>query len=287
MLLAMLVAVRRRAAHPAVSPLAEPARAVTLAAAGDARASCVSSLLGPVLDGARPERQRHRSRAGPRARLRGRAARHAVRARCRRRCGSSTRSTRSATCAPTTSRARPPSTSASRSRSAAPWASPSPRTCSRCSCSTRLLTLVDLSAGRRTRATRRRSAPAASISLLLLGSSHAAVPAGDRRHLAACRHDSISRPGGILAGKAERSAAGSPACALRLRHRQGGGHAAALLAAGGHGRADAGQRAAARRRGRQGRRVHDPQGDRRRVRRRARWLRAAPATGSSGSRASR
>ncbi len=51
-------------------------------------------------------------------------------------CGSSTRSTRSATCAATTRRTRPASTSASRSRSRRRWASPSPPTCSRCSCST-------------------------------------------------------------------------------------------------------------------------------------------------------
>ena len=93
--------------------------------------------------------------------------------------------------------------------------------------------------------------------------------------------------GGIFADRDERGAAGSPAGAVRLRHRQGGDDADALLAARGHGRADAGQRAPARGCRRQGGRVLDPQGDHRRVRRRDDWSRAAPRRGSSGSRASR
>ena len=115
----------------------------------------------------------------------------------------------------------------------------------------------------------------------------AAAAAGDLRHLAACRHDSTSRPAAFSPDNVERNAAGSPACALCFRHRQGGGDAAALLAARGDGRADAGQRAPARRRRRQGRRLLDPQGDRCRLRRRAPALRAAPRRGSSGSPASR
>ena len=109
---------------------------VTLVTAG-ALCLIVFGLLGPVLDGARPEAARHRRRAGPRACLQGRAARACCSRSSPPRCGSSTRSTRSATCAPTRSRARPASMSASPSRSAARSASPSPRTCSRCSCSTR------------------------------------------------------------------------------------------------------------------------------------------------------
>ena len=64
-------------------------------------------------------------------------------------------------------------------------------------------------------------------------------------------------PGGILAGKAGATVIAALARALRLRHWQGGGHADALLAAGGDGGADAGQRAAPCRGGGEGRRVHD------------------------------
>ena len=48
--------------------------------------------------------------------------------------------------------------------------------------------------------------------------------------------------------------------ALHVRHRQGGAHAAPRLAAGGDGGADAGERAAARGRRGEGRRVHGAQG---------------------------
>ena len=62
-------------------------------------------------------------------------------------------------------------------------------------------------------------------------------------------------PGGILAGKAGPARRRGAACALCLRDRQGRGDAAAFLAAGGDGGADAGQRAAACGRSRQGGRV--------------------------------
>ena len=75
-------------------------------------------------------------------------------------------------------------------------------------------------------------------------------------------------PGGILAGKAGDAVITRAACALRLRYRQGRRHADPSLAAGGHGGADAGQRAAARRRRGQGRRLHHPQGRRPHLRRR-------------------
>ena len=79
---------------------------------------------------------------------------------------------------------------------------------------------------------------------------------------------SISGAGGILGGTVSNTALGRAARAVRLRHRQGGGDAAAFLAAGGDGRADAGLGAASRRGGGQGRRLHHPQGDRLRLRRR-------------------
>ena len=67
-------------------------------------------------------------------------------------------------------------------------------------------------------------------------------------------------PGGILAGKAGAPVIAHPARALCVRHRQGRGDAAAFLAAGGDGGADAGQRAAARGRRGQGRRLHHREG---------------------------
>ena len=67
-------------------------------------------------------------------------------------------------------------------------------------------------------------------------------------------------PGGILGGQGSAGVIGALAGPLRLRHRQGGGDAAAFLAAGGDGGADAGQRAAARRGRGQGRRLRDPEG---------------------------
>ena len=67
-------------------------------------------------------------------------------------------------------------------------------------------------------------------------------------------------PGGILEGKAERRRDRSAPRPLRLRHRQGRPHAAALLVAGGHGGANTGQRASPCGGGREGRRVHHRQG---------------------------
>ena len=67
-------------------------------------------------------------------------------------------------------------------------------------------------------------------------------------------------PGGILAGKASAPIIGAAARALRIRNRQGGGDAAAFLAAGGDGGADAGQRAVACGRGGQGGRLRHPEG---------------------------
>ena len=92
--------------------------------------------------------------------------------------------------------------------------------------------------------------------LLLLGTSLRAVPAGDHRHLGARRHARFhARRHPRRQGR--RAVIAAAARALRLRHRQGGGDAAAFLAAGGDGRANAGQRAAACRSGRQGGRLHD------------------------------
>ena len=67
-------------------------------------------------------------------------------------------------------------------------------------------------------------------------------------------------PGGILAARPGRPIIGAVACALRFRDRQGRGHAAAFLAAGRDGGADAGERAAARGRGGQGRRLRHLEG---------------------------
>ena len=136
MLPALAIPFVAAAADPAVSPPAEPARAGDAVGRRHACRSVVWSLLGRVLDGARPELHLLEVVPGFVLALRGRAARHAVRAGCRLACGSSIRSTRSATCAATASRARPPTMSALRWRSAPPWGSHSPRTCSRCSCST-------------------------------------------------------------------------------------------------------------------------------------------------------
>ena len=156
------------------------------------------------------------------------------------------------------------STSASPSRSAARSASLSPRTCSRCSCSTRRLTLVDLSAGD-AQGQRGGHPRRPHLSLLLLGTSLLLfLPAIIATWVLAGTLDFT--PGGILAGKAGAPVIAAAARALRVRHRQGGADAAALLAAGGDGGADAGQRAAARRGGGQGRRVHGRQGRRLRVR---------------------
>ena len=95
--------------------------------------------------------------------------------------------------------------------------------------------------------------------ILLLGSSMVLLlPAIFGTWLLAGTTDFKS--GGIFPTEVS-GAAGGPACAVRLRHRQGRRHADALLAARGHGRADAGQRAPACRCRRQGGRVHDPQGD--------------------------
>ena len=90
-------------------------------------------------------------------------------------------------------------------------------------------------------------------------------------------------PGGILAGKAGAPVIAAAARALRVRHRQGGVDAAAFLAAGRDGRADAGQRAVARRRGGQGGRLRRGQG--RCLRVRARHAQTGPArtNGSSSS----
>ncbi len=94
-----------------------------------------------------------------------------------------------------------------------------------------------------------------------------AVPAGDRRDLGARRHARFhARRHSGRQGRRPRHR--RPAGAFCLRHRQGGADAAAFLAAGGDGRADAGQRAAARGRRRQGRRVRDPEGRRLRLRHR-------------------
>ena len=85
-----------------------------------------------------------------------------------------------------------------------------------------------------------------------------AVPAGDRRDLCARGHARFHarrhprRQGGRAGDR-------RAARAVRVRHRQGGGDAAAFLAARRDGRADAGQRAAARRRGREGGRLRDPE----------------------------
>ena len=165
-----------------------------------------------------------------------------------------------------TSRGRPDSMSASPSRSAARSASPSPRTCSRCSCSTRRLTLSTYPL-----VTHKQNAEAMRAGrlylLLLLGTSLVLfLPAIVATWVLAGTLDFT--PGGILAGKAGAPVIGVAARALRLRHRQGGGHAAAFLAAGGHGGADAGQRAAARGGGGQGRRLHHPQGRRAHLRHR-------------------
>ena len=124
---------------------------------------------------------------GPRARLQGRAARHAVRARRLRRCGSSTRSTRSATCAPTTSRARPRSTSASRSRSAARSGIAFAKNLFTLFLFYEALTLstyplVTHKRGRRGDPRRPHLSPAPARHVAR------AVPAGDRRHLGARRH---------------------------------------------------------------------------------------------------
>ena len=74
------------------------------------------------------------------------------------------------------------------------------------------------------------------------------------------------RPGGILAGTASPARAGRAAGALRLRGGEGRGHALPPLAAGGHGGAHARLGAPARSGGREGRCVHDPQGQRLRLR---------------------
>ena len=120
---------------------------------------------------------------------------------------------------------------------------------------------LDLSAGDAQGRTRKPFAPAASISCCC--SARRCVlflPAIIATWVLAGTLDFT--PGGILAGKAGAPRHRRAARALRVRHRQGGGDAAAFLAAGGDGRADAGQRAAARGGGGQGRRVHDPQGGR-------------------------
>ncbi len=86
-------------------------------------------------------------------------------------------------------------------------------------------------------------------------------------------------PGGILAGKAAPAMLAALLGAVCVRHRQGGADAVPLLASRRDGRADAGERAPARRRRRQGRRVHGPQGRRLHLRdrdaehhRRQQWL---------------
>ena len=117
---------------------------------------------------------------------------------------------------------------------------------------------LDLSAGdaqaergSRSRRPHLSSAPARHVA--------AAVPAGDHRHLGSCRHARF-HAGRHPRRQGRRAGHRDPARALRFRHRQGGGDAAAFLAAGGDGGADAGQRVAARRGGGQGRRLHDPEG---------------------------
>ena len=109
----------------------------------------------------------------------------------------------------------------------------------------------------------------------------AAAAAGDLRHLAARRHDSTSRPAASSPARLERGAAGSAAGAVHLRHRQGGADAGAPLAAGGHGRADAGQRAAACGGGGQGRRVHRSSRSSSTSSASRRWRSSGAATGSS------
>ena len=103
------------------------------------------------------------------------------------------------------------------------------------------------------------------------------------------------RPGGILGGRIGDALARRSARAVHLRHRQGGADAVPPLAARGDGGADAGQRAAARRGRGQGRRLHRPEGDRLRLRRRhpgrtrraSTGCRRSPASPSSRRRSSR
>ena len=68
------------------------------------------------------------------------------------------------------------------------------------------------------------------------------------------------KQGGILEGKVDGDHGGRPAGALHVRHRQGGPDAGSPLAAGGDGRADPGERAAACGGRGEGRRLHRAQG---------------------------
>ena len=86
-----------------------------------------------------------------------------------------------------------------------------------------------------------------------------AVPAGHHRHLGAGRHARF-HAGRHSRGQGRRTGDCRPARAVRVRNRQGRADADSFLAAGGDGRADAGQCAAARRGGGEGGRVHHPQG---------------------------
>ncbi len=83
------------------------------------------------------------------------------------------------------------------------------------------------------------------------------------------------RPGGILPADISAPVHRRSALALRVRHRQGGGDAAAFLVAGGNGGADTGQRIAACRGRGQGGRFLDPEGGGAGVRRRHTQLRRA------------
>ena len=111
--------------------------AVTLDHGRAAVRACVAALLPSVLAGERPRLTLLEMLPGPGAGASGRAARHAVRAGCLRAVDRELDLLDRLHARQPARRTRRASTSASRSRSPRPWASPSPATCSRCSCSTR------------------------------------------------------------------------------------------------------------------------------------------------------
>ena len=258
--LALILPAATALLHPAVRRAAPNLReAVTLLGAVLLFAAMLA-LLSDVLAGARPALARARRPARPVDRLRGRAARHAVRDWSPPACGSSTRSIRSATCAPN---GEPRQTMFYVCFAVAIAATMGIALCRQPVHAVPVLRAADafdLSARHPSPATPEAQGRRPALSSDAARRLDRSALAGDRLDRRRRRHARLSRRAASSAASSAPVALGDPARALRLRHRQGRGHAAAFLAAGGDGRADPGFGAASRRRRGQGRRLRHPQG---------------------------
>jgi len=198
------------------------------------RSPCSPAWLGclpGVLAGERPLLLLFDMLPGIALAFRVRAARHAVRHSPPRGCGSSTRSTRSATCARTGSTTRRASTSASRWRWQPPWGSPSPPNLLSLFLCYEALTLVTYPLvthrGRRRGAARRAHLPCLPARHL-----DRAALAGHHRKPGRSPERWNSSPAGNPGRRAFGRRARRPARAVHVRHRQGGADAVPPLAAG-------------------------------------------------------